>query len=462
VEHPSLADRAATGKAARERAPRSSHRRLETGENRDPVALIKAEEERRLAELLPIRYAGMLASPFAFYRGTAGLMARDLASTPTSAIQVQLCGDAHLSNFGVFAAPDRSLVFDLNDFDETLPGPFEWDVKRLAASFELAARHRGYSAAERRSLVLDAVSSYRTSMRSFAELGNLGVWYARLDAVEIDERLSALKASLGKTFERTEEKARERDSARALSQLTETVDGELRIRSEPPLLVPIEELTDVAADRQAFEAGLRGLLRAYRGTLPHDRRTLLEQYRFVDLGRKVVGVGSVCMRCWVLLLLGRDANDPLVLQVKEAGPSVLEPFLTRSRFGNHGERVVTGQLLVQAASDIFLGWIRSDAGLDGASRDFYVRQLWDGKASLDDELAKPEGFELYARFCGWTLARAHARSGDRVAIAAYLGKTNVFDVALADFAAAYADLAEADYRTLQHAAADGLIVAARG
>jgi uncharacterized protein (DUF2252 family) len=463
VEHPTPDARRAAGKAARERAPRVSHGQLELLPGRDPVALIEQENEGRVEELVPIRHFRMLASPFAFYRGTASLMARDLAATPESGLRVQLCGDAHLSNFGGFAAPDRQLVFDLNDFDETHPGPFEWDVKRLATSFEIAGRHRGLEAPVRRALAMESVAAYRGAMREFADRGNLDLWYARLNSDMLMERLRAGGSkSQAKTLARSVEKAKAKDSARALAKLTEVVDGKRRIASQPPLLVPIGELLNEEHDRNAIEEGIRNLLRLYRRTLQRDRRELLEQYRYIDMARKVVGVGSVGTRCWIVLLLGRDEDDPLVLQVKEAGPSVLEGYLGKSKFTNRGQRVVEGQRLMQAASDIFLGWIRNPEGIDGRPRDFYVRQLWDWKTSVDLETIKPEGLALYAQVCGWTLARAHARSGDRVAIASYLGKGDVFDRSVGDFATKYADLAERDYEELKTAADAGRIPIAEG
>jgi len=463
VAHLTTDERRAAGKAARERVPRASHSELEPLTGRDPVALIEQEDEGRVEELIPIRHGRMLVSPFAFYRGTASLMARDLASTPESGLRVQLCGDAHLSNFGGFAAPDRQLVIDLNDFDETLPGPFEWDVKRLATSFEIAGRYRGLEAPLRRSLALESVAAYRQAMREFAEQGNLELWYARLDAAALVQRIrDAGGKAQAKVAMKAAEKAKSKDSTRALMKLTEVVDGERRLVSQPPLLVPIGELIGEEADRTTIEEGVRNLLRLYRRTLQRDRRELLEQYRYVDMARKVVGVGSVGTRCWIVLLLGRDENDPLVLQVKESGPSALEGYLGRSKFTNRGQRVVEGQRLMQAASDIFLGWIRNPEGLDGQPRDFYVRQLWDWKTSVDLETIKPEGLAIYAQVCGWTLARAHARSGDRVAIASYLGKSDVFDRAVGDFAVAYADLAEQDYEALKAAADAGRIKTAEG
>jgi uncharacterized protein (DUF2252 family) len=406
----------------------------------------------------------MLVSPFTFYRGAATVMAHDLAATPHTGLTVQLCGDAHLANFGGFASPERSFLFDLNDFDETLPGPFEWDVKRLAASFEIAGRNRGFTDAERRKAVVEVGRAYRESMRTFAGQTNLEVWYARLDSAGIEETLRSQNAGKQiKVLARVEAKARTKDSMKAFSRLTEVVDGERRIVSDSPFVTPLRELIADDHDRYEIQEEMHGLLRGYRRTLQGDRRLLLESFRFVDVARKIVGVGSVGTRCWIVLFLGRDDSDPLFLQVKEAGPSVLEQALGRGRFDNSGQRIVEGQRLMQASSDIFLGWIRNKRTLDGvASRDFYVRQLWDWKASADLEVIKPRGLELYAGACGWTLARAHARSGDRIAISAYLGKTDVFDTAIADFAASYADLNEQDYQALADAARDGRITAKAG
>jgi uncharacterized protein (DUF2252 family) len=462
VLHFTAAERAARGRAARVDTPRTSHASLEPMPDRDPVLWLDEVSALRVPELNPIRYGRMLASPFAFYRGAATVMARDLGPTPRSGLNVQLCGDAHLANFGAFGSPERSLLFDLNDFDETHRGPFEWDLKRLAASFEIAGRNRDFSVGERRTAVLAAVRAYREATREFAAMRNLDIWYSRLDA---DKLVADLRGShdqkQARAVERSAAKARTKDSMKALSRLTHEVDGEPRIVSDPPLVIP---LTELAGERDAaeLEHELRELVRTYRRTLQHDRRELLEMYRYVDLARKVVGVGSVGTRCWIMLLLGRDNADPLFLQVKEAGPSVLEPMLGRSVFANHGQRVVEGQRLMQASSDIFLGWVRNKHGLDGAQRDFYVRQLWDWKTSADLEAIVPRGLELYARACGWTLARAHARSGDRIAIAAYLGKSDVFDRAIADFATAYADLNEKDHSALAVAARSGVIEATEG
>ncbi len=463
VPHLTVDERIARGRAARERAPRTSHSAVGSGEQRDAVALLEEQAPSRLQELLPIRYGRMLVSPFTFFRGAAIVMAYDLGSAPRTGLTVQLCGDAHLSNFGGFASPERTFVFDLNDFDETLPGPFEWDVKRLAASFEIAGRDRDFTELEREAAVLEVGRSYREAVRAFAEQSNLDVWYARLDSATLETEFRARSAAKeAKVLNRTEAKARTKDSMKAFAKLTETVDGDVRIKSDPPLLTPLRDLVESGTASGDVEAELHALLRLYRRTLQGDRRLLLESFRSVDLARKVVGVGSVGTRCWIMLLLGRDESDPLFLQVKEAGQSVLEPMLGDSRFANNGQRIVEGQRLMQASSDIFLGWIRNKNTLDGVPRDFYVRQLWDWKASVDLALIRPRGLQLYAQACGWTLARAHARSGDRVAIASYLGKADVFDRALADFARAYADLNERDYEALVAAAREGRIEVQEG
>jgi hypothetical protein len=410
-------------------------------------------------ELVPIRYGRMLVSPFTFYRGSAAVMASDLASTPQSGLRAQLCGDAHLSNFGLFAAPDRRLVFDINDFDETLPGPWEWDVKRLAASLAIAGRDRGFSKKERRSILRESVRRYREAMREFAAMRNLDVWYARFDVESTLEELRQLAPR--KEVERVKKnvaKAQTKDSLKALDRLTHDVDGEPRIVSDPPLIVPIEELTGNGIDREALEAPILELLHTYRQTLKSDRQHLLDSYRYVHLARKVVGVGSVGTRAWIVLLTGRDHGDPLFLQCKEAEASVLEPYAGQSRYKNHGARVVQGQWLMQAASDILLGWLPT-TGIDGVSRDFYVRQLWDWKRSADIEALSPQGMEIYGQLCGWTLARAHARSGDSVAIGAYLGSGDSFDRAVAEFSELYADQAERDYAALADAVKAGRLAA---
>jgi uncharacterized protein (DUF2252 family) len=462
VPHPTPGERAATGKAARAVAPRSGHGEWEpASDRRDPVELLEEQAASRVPELVPIRYGRMLVSPFTFFRGAAYPMAADLAGAPRTGLDVQLCGDAHLSNFGAFAGPDRRLVFGINDFDETLPGPFEWDVKRLVASFAVAARDRGFDAKRRQSINRAVTHSYREAIRGLAGMSNLDVWYSR---IEVDE-IAALAARQGtrkqrKRFERNVAKARSKDSLRAFAKLTEIVDGEPRIASDPPLIVPIEEMVS-GVERAELEQFVREVIRSYRRTLSADRRQLLERFRYVHSARKVVGVGSVGTRAWIVLMLGRDENDPLLLQLKEAQPSVLEPFLGKSAFANHGQRVVEGQRLTQAASDIMLGWIRVTA-YDGVSRDFYMRQLWDGKGSAIVETMNPRAMTMYAEVCGRALAKAHARSGDAIAIASYLGAGDSFDRALTSFAEAYADQNERDYRALQEAAASGRLAAETG
>jgi uncharacterized protein (DUF2252 family) len=442
-----VAERATTGRAARKQAPRSSHGDWAPAHNRDdPVAILERQAEARVQELLPIRYGRMATSPFAFFRGAAAVMAADLAATPVSGLRVQSCGDAHLSNFGAFASPDRRLVFDLNDFDESLPAPWEWDVKRLAASFAIAARENGLKRKQRVATVSKLARSYRDSMRGFASMRTLEVWYARFDVEAAIAEVEAEDPKAVKQVKRSVAKARGKDSLRALEKLTEISDGELRFRSEPPLLVPSEELVP-AADGRSVEEILEAVLEVYRETLPCDRQQLLDSYRFRQIAHKVVGVGSVGTRAWVVLLTGADDDDPLFLQAKEAGESVLEPYAGASRFRNHGRRVVEGQRLMQAASDIFLGWC-STVGLDGRQRDFYVRQLWDWKRSAEVERLTPRGLDVYAEMCGWTLARAHARSGDRIAIASYLGAGDAFDGAVADFSEAYAEQNLRDHQAL--------------
>jgi uncharacterized protein (DUF2252 family) len=442
-------ERAAAGKAARSEVRRSSHAAWEPPEGReDPVTILERQAASRVPELVPIRYGRMSASPFACFRGAAAVMAADLATTPVSGLRVQACGDAHLSNFGAFAAPDRRLVFDLNDFDESLSGPWEWDVKRLAASFAIAGRESGFKRKERATAVLEAARSYRDSMRAFASQSNLEVWYARLDVESVMGEIEA-EPKLGKQVRK--------GVAKALEKLTHVVDGELRILADPPLIVPAEELMPASESRDLEEVLLE-VLRSYRASLPGDRQHLLDGYRFRHLARKVVGVGSVGTRAWIVLLTGADDSDPLFLQAKEAEASVLEPYAGTSRYKNHGRRVVEGQRLMQAASDIFLGWCPA-VGLDGAERDFYVRQLWDWKRSVEVARLSPHGLELYARMCGWTLARAHARSGDRIAIAAYLGGSDAFDRAIAEFSESYADQSERDHAALVTAIDDGRVAA---
>ncbi len=460
-------ERQAAGREARRRVPRESHATWERWPGRpDPVDLLEQQARSRVPELVPIRYGRMMVSPFAFFRGAALHMAADLAHTPNSGLSVQACGDAHLANFGGFASPERDLVFDVNDFDETLPAPWEWDVKRLAASLAIAGRGAGLSHAERREVVLAGARAYREAMRGFAEMGNLEVWYSILTAESLSEALSAGKPARPRKIEKRLKKARAKaeakDSMRAFNKLTTVVDGRLQIVSDPPLIV---RAVDLFAPSEADEMvkRLHEVIGRYRATLPDDRRRLLEGYRTVDVARKVVGVGSVGTRCWIVLLEGSSTDqDPLFLQVKEAEESVLERFVGKSRFDNHGRRVVEGQRLMQATSDIMLGWLHTDAGLDGRPRDFYVRQLWDWKASARLDAGAARFLAPYAGICAWTLARAHARSGDRVAIAAYLGPGDQFDRAIAKFAEAYADQSERDHEALVAAVKRGRITADAG
>ncbi|MFN8113166.1 MAG: DUF2252 domain-containing protein [Solirubrobacterales bacterium] len=418
--------------------------------------LLEEQAATRVPELVPLRYGRMLVSPFTFYRGAAGLMAADLMGQPRTGLHTQLCGDAHLSNFGTFAAPDRSLVFDVNDFDETLPGPFEWDLKRLAASFAIAGRDRGFGKKERGRINAEVGRSYREAMRGHALQRNLDLWYSRIDVGEILS--GAAEAGTKKQLKRAEKniaKARAKTSLKALGKLTETVDGDVRIRGDPPVIVPIHELFE-PEQHQDMDDALRTLIRSYRSTLSGDRRHLLERFRYVDAARKVVGVGSVGTRAWIMLMLGRDDGDPLFLQFKEAEASVLEPSLGESDYDQHGQRVVEGQRLMQAAGDIMLGWVRT-SDVDGVERDYYVRQLWDAKGSALVERMNPVALTYYAQVCGRALARAHARAGDSVAIAAYLGRSGSFDRALAGFAELYADQNERDYAAVVEAADSGRI-----
>ena len=438
------------GRAARRLVPRGSHAGWAPAPDRpDPVDLLEAQAEGRLEELLPIRYGRMMASPFAFMRGSAIVMANDLAGTPKSGIQAQLCGDAHLLNFGAYASPERALLFDLNDFDETLPGPWEWDIKRLAVSFVVAGRDNGFDAADCHAAAQASVASYRQRMAEFSQMGELEVWYSRIGEAEVRGLLTEARAGkkTTKKLSKNVRKTRGRDSLHALSKLTRVVDGRRRIIDDPPLLVRVPEEDEVRGQVYA-------ILESYKRTLQEDRRHLLERYDFVDAARKVVGVGSVGTRVFVVLLEGRDQDDPLFLQVKEAGSSVLERYVESSPYEHHGHRVVAGQRLMQAASDIFLGWFRGAEG-----RDFYWRQLKDMKGSAKVETMSADELVLYGGLCGWALARAHARSGDRVQIAAYLGKSERFDRSVADFADAYADQNEQDYEALCAAVKSGRIVA---
>jgi uncharacterized protein (DUF2252 family) len=464
MPHPSLEERRAQGKEARARTPRSGWAGWSAASDRpDAVAVIEAQNATREPDLVPVRHGRMMASPFTFFRGGAKIMAADLEHCPRSGLDVQLCGDAHLSNFGVYASPERTLVFDLNDFDETLPGPFEYDIARLAASFAVAARNNGFAPEDVRGMATAVVAAYRSAMREFAAMRTLDVWYAHLDAEAVlaevaltgskSERKAAAKG--GKMLQ----KARTKDSLQALSKLTETVDGERRIVSDPPIVTPWRDLLGTfGLPADEVREQVHGLLRAYRSTLNGDRRVLLERFELVDFARKVVGVGSVGTRAWIALLQGRDGGDPLFLQVKEATPSVLEDHLPASQFEQPGERVVQGQRLMQAASDIFLGWT---PGVE-ASRFYYWRQLRDMKGSSDVEGMTPAVMGFYAGVCGWTLARAHARSGDPVSLSAYLGKSDRFDRAMADFAERYAGQNERDYDAFVAAIRSGRLEATEG
>ena len=463
LERMTPAERAARGKEARAAVPRDSHAVFDPPPGRpDPVELLEEQAKSRVPELVPIRRGRMMVSPFTFYRGAALPMASDLSHTPVSGLAVQACGDAHLSNFGIFGSAERRLVFDVNDFDETTPGPWEWDIKRLAASLEVAGRGNGFVGKDRRQIVTAAVASYRQAMRTFAGMTDLNVWYAHADLDELRAQFdSQLKDRQRKMVDKGMAKARTRDSMQEVAKLTRMVDGRPRIISDPPLLVPIDELIPREQDLTAFWAQLTGLIAKYRRTLATDRRYLLEQYRPADIARKVVGVGSVGTRCWIILMLGRDEADPLFLQVKEAEASVLSRFVGASKYANMGQRVVAGQRLMQASSDIFLGWQRNEDGLDGKPHDFYIRQLRDWKYSIAIEALIPRGMRIYGQLCGWALARAHARSGDRIAIAAYLGGSDVFDQAITQFATAYADQNERDHQALVDAVTSGRITAER-
>jgi uncharacterized protein (DUF2252 family) len=450
---PTPEERAAHGRKARELVPRSRHGEWKAPADRtDPLEILALQATTRVPDLVPIRYGRMSASPFAFFRGAAAVMAADLAHEEHSHLDVQLCGDAHLVNFGGFASPERDFIFDVNDFDETIPGPFEWDLKRLAASVEVAARSRGFDDTLRRSMVAGSVRGYREAIRDFAAMGNLAIWYSKLDADHLAARwgreagttvMANLTAQVAK--------AKNRDHLKAVSKLTQEVDGKLRFRADPPLLVPADQLFDLDHSEQIVNSMVRALSE-YQVTLSGDRRHLLANYEFADLARKVVGVGSVGTRCWVALFIGRDHGDPLVLQIKEAEHSVAEPFIGPSEFTNMGQRVVEGQRLVQSSSDIFLGW-DSATGPDGLDRDFYFRQLWDWKASADIDSMRTDGMAVYVQMCGWVLALGHARSGDAIAISSYLGAGARFDEALCDFASSYADQNQKDYEALRFAIA---------
>jgi uncharacterized protein (DUF2252 family) len=483
----SLAERRSMGTVAAAHVPPQAHRGWEPAAGRrSPVDVLAEQEADRLPDLVPVRHGRMMVSPFTFYRGAAAVMSEDLKGTPVAGLPVQLCGDAHLSNFGVFGSPERRLLFDVNDFDETLPGPFEYDVKRMVASFVIAARDNGFASSEAKAAAREATAAYRTAMASFADLGTMDIWYASLDEDTIKASVHSAAGSIeqagkaaksGKKKERAREqekmaklavkrtaeaaeKAHTRDSMQALSKLGELVGGRYQIASQPPVLIPLRELAFEMAPEmtpEQIEESIRDQFRAYRATLQPDRRHLLEQFEIVDAARKVVGVGSVGTRAYIVLLQGRDASDPLFLQIKEATSSVLEAHLPRSRYRQHGQRVVQGQRLMQASSDIYLGWTRGPQG-----RDFYWRQLRDMKGSVEIEAMTPLGLNGYARACGWTLARAHARSGDPVAMAAYLGDGDEFDRSITDFAIRYADQNERDYQEFVDAIKSGELTAAEG
>lgn len=440
----SRAARIARGKALRKRVPRSSHASWSPSRDRpDPIALLEASDKTRNPALLPIRYGRMALSPFGFLRGAAAVMAFDLSSTPTTGVKVQLCGDAHLSNFGIFGTPERQQVFDLNDFDETLAGPWEWDVKRLAASLVVAGRQNHYGRTQVRKAVRTALRTYRTMMSGFARMRYLDIWYFHLDLksppLPVDRDLRGL---LG----RAATKARRRTGFHAFPTTTESVKGHLRLRDDPPLIVHYKGSTAEELSHSLYDR--------YLSTLPDDRRMLLDRYHVADVAQRVVGVGSVGLTCSVLLLLAdSDLLDPLFLQLKEATASALEPYLGPSPYSNHAQRVVAGQHLVQEASDVFLGWGRVD------TRDFYVRQLRDMKFAFDISALGPRQFIGQAELCGTALARAHARTGDPAVICGYLGNRPLFDEAIAGFAEAYADQTERDHQSFVNAVRRGRLPA---
>ncbi len=442
--------------------PRSRHEDWQPSAGRtDPLEILALQATTRLPDLVPIRYGRMASSAFSFFRGAAAVMAADLARMAQTGLDVQLCGDAHLSNFGGFASPERDMIFDVNDFDETIPGPFEWDLKRLAASFEVAGRDREFDEPTRRSIVMRSARSYRKAIRGFAGMRNLEIWYARLDTATLQARWGDQAThKMTEALQHRVTRAQSKDHLAALAKLTTERDGKLRFVSDPPLMVPAEEaFTDVYSYHNL--TGLLGALSEYRLTLSGERQRLLDKYEFTDLARKVVGVGSVGTRCWVALFIGRDNEDPLILQVKEAERAVGEPFLAKCQFTNQGQRVVEGQRLMQGASDIFLGWDQFE-GEDGVRRDFYLRQLWDWKLSAPIDRMPPDTMGIYADMCGWVLARAHARSGDAIAIGAYLGDGDRFDRSMGRFAAAYADQNEQDFTRLTKAIANGQVEALSG
>jgi uncharacterized protein (DUF2252 family) len=485
IEYPSIEERRASGLAARERAPLPGHAGWSPAADRpDPVALIEAQDAMRMPGLVPVRHGRMMVSPFTFYRGAAAIMAADLAVTPVAGLEAQLCGDAHLSNFGAFASPERQLLFDLNDFDETLPGPFEYDVKRMSASFTVAGRNNGFSAADTRQATLASATSYREAMASFAQMRTMDIWYAHLDE---DQVMSAARSGIAdltkaakkgtkaerkqakkriKQAEKAAKKGRKaagkahtRDSLQALSKLGELVDGQYRIVSQPPIVIPVRDMAVLSGNSpDDLDRVVRQQFQAYRATLREDQRRLLDRFQIVDWAHKVVGVGSVGCQAFIVLLQGRDAHDPLFLQVKEAVASVLEPCVRKSRHQQHGQRVVVGQRMMQAASDIYLGWTRDPAD----NRHYYWRQLRDMKGSADVESMTPLALTFYAWTCGWTLARAHARSGDPIAIAACLGGSDEFDKSITGFAERYADQNERDYQQFVKAVRSGRLEALEG
>jgi uncharacterized protein (DUF2252 family) len=471
IQHPSVEERIAQGKTARESVAPGGHEGWRPAKDRpDPVALLEEQNKTREPDLVPVRHGRMMVSPFTFYRGAARIMAEDLEYTPTAGLDVQLCGDAHLSNFGLYASPERALVFDLNDFDETLPGPFEYDVKRLAASFTIAARNNGFRKADARAAALASANAYRMTMIDYAAMPTLEIWYARVSDEDVLRALGTAMRSTGgsgkktakkaeKVARKTTEKARTRDSLQALSKLAEPVDGRYRIVNQPPIVVPLTEVAErVGIPADQLEGLIHEQFRAYRATLRDDLGQLLERFQFVDAARKVVGVGSVGTGAYIVLLQGRDQQDPLFLQVKEATTSVLENHLPKSRYERAGQRVVQGQRMMQAASDIFLGWTKGMR----EDRDLYWRQLRDMKGSAVVEEMVPESLNLYARLCGRTLARAHARSGDPIALAAYLGKKDAFDQSITDFAERYADRNDRDYRAFTDAIRSGRLPVLEG
>jgi uncharacterized protein (DUF2252 family) len=448
-EHLTPDERTERGRSAREDVPRSTHADWSPAKDRpDPVELLEQQNEDRLPWLVPVRRGRMSASPFAFYRGAARIMASDLSATPVSGLTVQACGDAHLSNFGAYASPERQLVFDVNDFDETLSGPWEWDVKRLATSIVIVGDQQGFPRSTSRAVANAAVAGYRQAMTRFADLGNLDIWYALLPVDRIAALADTKKQQ--KAARKAVAKAQSRDSLQALGKLAERDGDTYRIKSDPPVLMPLRELATEGRDAETLRKAVEESFRSYVSNLPGERRQLLSRYQMLDVALKVVGVGSVGTRCLIVLLQGRDDQDPLFLQIKEASASVLEEHLQPSPYRNHGHRVVEGQRLMQAASDILLGWCKPVGG-----RAYYWRQLRDWKASVDVEQMDADRLTNYATLCGWTLAHAHSRSGDPIAISAYLGKGDPFDTAVTAFAEAYAEQNRNDYERFVGRIRDG-------